>query len=409
MKSLDLVINIAFRNLWRNPKRTVITFTAIAVGVMSAVFLSALARGLSTGMAENAIKTLTGHIQIHAKGYLDDPLAELSMEPLDVVGEANLSNRGVLQRSTRIRIPAVVMSERESLGVTVVGISPKEETNLSFVGSAISSGRMLSDESEPSLVVGEDLLRVLKSEVGRRLVLVSQNAENQVVDRGFRVIGTFKAELRSTERSYVFVGRKVAQEWLNLGDKISEVVLKIEDADLAPEVAKDLGSRFPNLDIKPWQELEPLVTALRKVQDGFLIIWFFIVILAVSFGVVNTQLMAIFERTREFGIIMALGLTPKQLIVIVGVEASLLLGIGVIVGNFLGGLCFLLFQNGIDLTNFAAASEHLGFSRIIYPHFLYRDWIICDVLLLLVGMVGSLYPAWLASRLNPVKAISGRE
>lgn len=409
MKSLDLVINIAFRNLWRNPKRTVITFTAIAVGVMSAVFLSALARGLSTGMAENAIKTLTGHIQIHAKGYLDDPLAELSMEPLDVVGEANLSNRGVLQRSTRIRIPAVVMSERESLGVTVVGISPKEETNLSFVGSAISSGRMLSDESEPSLVVGEDLLRVLKSEVGRRLVLVSQNAENQVVDRGFRVIGTFKAELRSTERSYVFVGRKVAQEWLNLGDKISEVVLKIEDADLAPEVAKDLGFSFPNLDIKPWQELEPLVTALRKVQDGFLIIWFFIVILAVSFGVVNTQLMAIFERTREFGIIMALGLTPKQLIVIVGVEASLLLGIGVIVGNFLGGLCFLLFQNGIDLTNFAAASEHLGFSRIIYPHFLYRDWIICDVLLLLVGMVGSLYPAWLASRLNPVKAISGRE
>lgn len=407
MAQIGLIFGLAYRNLWRNPKRSLITFAAISIGVMSAVFLSALARGLSLGMAENAIKTLTGHIQIHAVGYLDDPNAEFGMTPIE--NDELLTMNGAIQHASRIRIPAVIMSERESLGVVIVGVSPNEEVGISFISGAINNGRMLEDEKDPGIVVGKDLLRVLKSDLDKRLVLISQNSTNQVVDRGFRVVGTFGAELQSTERSYVFVGRKVAQEWLSLNQKISEVVIKVDDADKAPSVAMSLQKQFPFLDVKPWQDLEPLVTALRKVQDGFLIIWFFIVILAVSFGVVNTQLMAIFERTKEFGVVMALGLTPKQLISIVGIEAFLILLIGLGVGNILSAFAFMVFSNGIDLTNFAAASEHLGFARIIYPHFVIRDWIICDLLLLLVGVLGSLYPAWLASRLDPVKAISGRE
>jgi ABC-type lipoprotein release transport system permease subunit len=375
---------------------------------MSAVLLSAFAKGLSYGMAENAIKTLTGHIQIHAHGYLDDPSAELSFSELNQKDLSALKSGGVEKIAFRIRIPAVATSERESAGVTIVGIDPQQESGMSFISDAVRQGEMIRHPAEPGVVVGRDLLRVLKTEIGRRIVIITQDATNKIVDRGFRIVGVFESELKSTEKGFIFMGVATAQEWLGLKDKVSEAVIRIESVKDSRPAAKKLGEILPELDVRPWQDIEPLITSLTQVHDGFLVIWFLIVIIAISFGVINAQLMSIFERTREFGVLMALGLKPKQLIVLVGMEAAVILIVGTVLGDILGALGYAYLNRGLDLSGFASASEHLGFARIVYPHFSLFDWTLCNVLLLVIGILGSLYPAYLASRLNPVEAISGR-
>jgi ABC-type lipoprotein release transport system permease subunit len=409
MRSVGILLTLALRSLSRNKGRSLITLAAISLGVMSAVVLSAFARGLSVGMAENAIKTLTGHIQIHSPGYLDDPTAELSFEKPSTELEQQLKEDGVVQIAHRIRVPAVATSERESVGVFIVGINPSEEVGISFISDALREGVALNNDDDNGIVVGRDLLRVLKTELGKRIVIITQDVNNKVIDRGFRIIGVFESELKSTEKGYIFMGRKTAQDWLGLDSKISETVLKVNSAKDAESSAIAIRQDAIGLDVKPWQDLEPLVTSLTRVHDGFLVIWFLIVIISIAFGVINAQLMSIFERTREFGVVMALGLKPRQLVLLVGLEAAVILIVGTIIGNLLGGLGYAYLNQGLDLSGFASASEHLGFTRIIYPHFSLADWVLCDGLLLGIGILGSLYPAWLASRLNPVAAISGRE
>ena len=408
MRTLLIMLTLAIRGLSRNYGRTLITLAVISVGVMSAVLLSAFARGISNGIAENAIRTLTGHIQIHAQGYLDDPTAELSFDELPSEVKSKIKAVGVEKIASRIRVPAVVSSERESAGVVIVGIDPNEESGVSFIEDGVKEGRNLNGLDDDGVVVGRDLLRVLKTEIGKRIVLITQDKDNKIVDRGFRIVGIFESELKSTEKGYVFMSRLGAQRWLNLIGKNSEVILKIASAKDARRYAKRIQAIVPELDVKPWQAVEPLVTALTKVHDGFLVVWFLIVITAIAFGVVNAQLMSIFERTREFGVLMALGLKPIQLVILIGLEAMVILSLGTMLGNLMGGLGYAYLNQGLDLSGFASASEHLGFTRVVYPYFNISDWILCNTLLLGIGIIGSMYPAWLASRLNPVEAISGR-
>ncbi len=405
---MPIILKLAFRNIWRNPKRSLITIGAISIGVWSAVTLSSIARGLSYGMADDAINNLVGHVQIHAPKYLDDPAAEFNFNISSSIVRDRLSSLKVRAVAERVRVPAVLLSERESVGVNLVGIDPQTEKSLSFIGDGVSEGLELMDQKDPGIIIGKRLKEILKTKLGNRVVLVTQDSNNSIVDRGFRIVGVFDAKLESTEKAFVFVGREVAQSFLNLEDGISEISLKLEDAEMVDAAIATLKMEFPEMEIDSWYVLEPLVIALRKVQDGFLIIWFFIVIVSVSFGVVNTQLMSTFERMREFGVMMALGLKPKRLLSMVTVESLMLLVIGLSMGNLMGAMNFFILSDGIDLSTFAAASEQLGFGKIVIPRFIARDWIQCSVLLVVIGLISTLYPAWKGSRYDPVTSISGR-
>ncbi|MDZ4787154.1 MAG: ABC transporter permease [bacterium] len=413
MKIFSLILPLAIRNLFRNKRRSFITILAISIGVGSAVLLSSIARGLSKGLAEDAVKTLLGHAQIHSPLYLKDPVAERSFEDLSEQMR-DLQNKNIISKWTsRVRVPGVILSERETFGINIVGINPKEEHGLSFIENAIVEGKFFTDIEDSGIIVGKKLLQRLKTQLGKRVVLVTQDYNNKIVDRGFKIVGIFDSGLESTENSYVFIGRKVAQNLLSLNNKISEISFFLpddyqEDDQIATGV-NTVNSYFPDHEVKAWWEIEPLAVALRQVQDGFLIVWFFVVIVSVSFGVINTQLMSVFERAREFGVMMALGTSPRLLLYIVSSEALFLLLIGMFFGNLIGVFGLYSLSSGIDLSGFAAASEHLGFSKLVLPRFVLRDWILCDGILIVLGFIGALYPAWKASRYEPVVAISGRE
>jgi ABC-type lipoprotein release transport system permease subunit len=402
---LPLLATLAWRNLWRNARRTAVLLFALALGVWSMVALAAIVRGSMEQHIRKEILNLTGHVQIHAPAYRDDPAVEHRFTPPPALVQV-LQRPPVTAWDARVRVPAVVQSERESAGVTLVGVDPARERGLSFIPGAVTEGRYLESPDDQGLLLGRKLAERLDTGLGRRVVLMSQDARNQVGDRGFRVVGIFDADPQAMETGYVFVGRGVAQRMLKIGGDISEIAVMTPDREHLGALLASLRERATGLDVAPWTELQPLLVLGEKVNNVVLLIWFAVVFAAMSFGLINTLLMAVFERTREFGLFQALGMPPRYILGQVLIESLILLGIGLILGNTLGWLSVYWLKDGIDLSAFAEGLELVGVSPVIYPALAAGDVITANLLVVVLGIAASLYPAWRASRHVPVEAIT---
>jgi ABC-type lipoprotein release transport system permease subunit len=405
-----MYLQMAWRNIWRNPRRTAVILTAVVIGVWSMIFLGALMRGIAVGMVKNGIDTLTGHIQVHHKGYRDDPAIENSMldhRAVDKALDAILPPGA--QWARRVRVNAIANNARHSSGVTLVGIDPPAEAGISFIGAAVSNGSYLSQEDSNGILIGQALLEKFETRVGRKLVLMSQDTGQEIASRAFRIVGVFRAEMESIEKQFVFVRQSAAQKMLKLGNGISEIAILLSDGYENRDVYQKLKAALPadQFEIHSWRELLPFQTAYLKILDGFMWFWFLVVFVAMGFGIVNTTLMAVFERMREFGLMKALGMKPWWILREVLVESFLLLVCGLIAGNLLGFLSiFALSGSGIDLSALAAGAEYAGMARIIYPAVAFKDVLVANLTVLLLGLLVSLYPAIKASRFTPVQALA---
>ena len=401
---------MAWRNVWRNPRRTIVILVAVIIGIWSMIFLGALMRGIAVGMVKNGIATLTGHIQIHHRGYRDDPSIENSMTDTRTLEKVLFEKLPPdAQWVRRVRVNAIANNARHSSGVTLVGIDPFAEANVSFIGSAVFKGRYLTPEEENGILVGEALLEKFETKMGRKLVLMAQDTEREIASRAFRIVGIFRSEMESTEKQFVFVSRSASQKMLKLGEGISEISILLADGAGTEDIAASLQSTLTAgpFEIHAWRELMPFQTAYLRILDGFMWFWFLVVFVAMGFGIVNTTLMAVFERMREFGLMKALGMKPWWILRAVLVESFLLLLCGILIGNSLGFLSiYALSGNGIDLTALAAGAEYAGMTRVIYPAVALKDVMVANLTVLLLGLLVSLYPAIKASRFTPVQALA---
>ncbi|OVE79888.1 hypothetical protein BVY02_02025 [bacterium J17] len=404
-KSL-LLLTLAFRNVFRNKRRSFLTFMAVAVGVWSSLSMSSFARGVSQQMFDDAIKAMTGHIQIHQVGYLEDPVVDYSFSEDIAPLNTYLQSDKIKSWAPRVRVPAVIMSERESTAVTLVGIDPEREKEVSFLYESMKEGEFFDSTNSKGIILGKAMLETLQTSQGKRVVVMAQDINGKVADLGLRVIGTFDAELESTEKLYALMSIEGLQSLIGLEGQVSEVALIVEDLSNLPQVEAEIKNIVPNLDVQPWTTLEPLILAIRNVQDGFLKLWFVVVIVAVVFGLVNTLFMAIFERSREIGLFRALGMDRGSVLLHVVFESVILLLLGMIVGNVAWLFTVQFFSSGIDLSRFAEGTQRFNVSSIIYPVVYLGDWVLSNILLVIFGIVSSLYPAWKASRSSVLSAMS---
>ncbi|MBX7144951.1 MAG: ABC transporter permease, partial [Oligoflexia bacterium] len=407
---LRVLLVLAWRNVLRYRRRSLVTLSAISLGIWSAVSLAALARGVSNQMVEDGIRNFLGHAQVHAPRYLDDPSVDYSFEPPLATTLLGSDVQEIKAWAPRVRVPVVASSERESTGVTLMGIDPQQERGLSFIMEANFDGRPLDSRADQGLIIGAKLAELLKTGLGKRIVVAGQAAKDsgfsqQVAQRGFRIVGIFRAELEATERSFVFTGLATAQALLGLGTRVSEIALLTpKNRDKVDAFVDSLRSRLPELDIRPWYTIEPMLRALVKVQGGFLYLWFFIVITVVCFGLVNTLYMGVIERIREFGLVQSIGMRPELLRWQVLIESVLLLALGALVGTAMSLLTVHLLSGGIDLAAFAKGTQFVGIRSQIYPFLRTDDLLLVNALVLLMGLLSSMLPAMRASSLQPAQA-----
>lgn len=403
-----MLMTIAWRNLWRNHRRSLIMLAAIAIGLWGMIWMTALMRGMVDQMIDDAISTLSGHIQIHAEGYLDDPSIEHVLPGVaqNPQLETVLNSQQVTAWSQRIRVPGVVRSERDVYGITLVGIDPQQEQGLSFIADSVTEGQYLESVDDKRVLLGRKLVERLETKLGRRIVLMSQDPDNNIAERGFRIGGIYDTDLQATETSYVFAGIETVRKMLQMGSGVSEISLLGHDYRDLDELAIEVRTAAGTAETKTWLQLDPYMASMLDVMDGFIFVWFGIIFLSLSFGLINTLLMAVFERTRELGLIQALGMPPGNILFMVLIESLIMLVIGLIAGNLLSWLTILPIQDGIDISGVAEGLEWAGMSSTLLPAVKTSDVVLANAIVLVLGVAASLFPAWRASRKVPVEAIT---
>jgi len=402
----SLLSVLAWRNLWRHPRRTIIMLATITLGVWMMLITAAIMRGMVEQQISDSIANLTGHIQIHNPKYRDDPAIENSMTINKNAIDELMKDPEVKQLSLRIRLPAVVASERETAGVTLVGIDPSREKGLSFIAHAVYDGRYLQDSNDTGIIIGKHLAERLETGLGKRIVLMSQDSDNEVADRGFRIVGIYRADLQATEMAYAFTGLNTARSMLKMGEQVSEVSLVSNQKEKLTGLAQKIRKEFPHMEVKTWQQLLPLLVSALALYDSILIIWYLIIFIAMSFGLVNTLLMAVFERTREIGLFQALGMQLRFIIVQILIESLILLALGLVLGNLFSWISILSLSGGIDLSAFARGMEWIQIGSLLIPILEVKDIFISNALVIVLGLIASLYPAIRAARAVPVEAIT---
>jgi ABC-type lipoprotein release transport system permease subunit len=382
---------------------------AVVIGVWSMIFLGALMRGMIEDMIENGIATLTGHIQVHRKGYRDDPVINTSIEdPRAVQGALHEVLPSTARWTSRVRVNAIASNARHSDGVTLVGINPETEAKVSFIGTGVVQGRYLKPVDTNGIVVGRALVEKFETKLGRKLVLMSQDTSGEIASRSFRIVGVFMAEMEATEKQFVFVTMPAAQQMLKLQKGISEVSIILKDQGETDRVTNVLKEALPSTyEVHSWRELLPLLSAYLRLFDGFMWLWYLVVFIAMGFGIVNTMLMAVFERIREFGLFKALGMRPWWIIKEVLAESFFLMVIGITIGDIIGFLSVLaLSSHGINLSALAAGAEFFGMTRVLYPVVSARDVAMANSVVFILGLLVSVYPAVKAARFTPVEALA---
>ncbi len=404
-----MYFQLAWRNIWRNPRRTFVIISAVVIGVWSMVFLSAFSRGMLASMLDNGKSVLIGDIQIHNKEYRVDPSIDNSMGNPDKI-------RAVLDRTLpegavfteRIKVSAYVSNARHSTGAVLVGIDPENEKKISFIGRSVAKGEYLDKKDIRGILVGEALLEKFDTKIGKKLIIMTRDKNGKIASKAFRIRGVFNAEMEATEKQFLFITMTGARKLLNMEKGISEISIVLNSEPMVEKTAAALKNRLdPKLfKVETWKDLLPMLKAYVEIFNGFMYIWYVVVFVAMGFGIVNTSLMAVFERVREFGLLRALGLKPWSVMRSVLTESIFILLIGIIAGNLLGYVSVLLMaDNGLDLAMFGKGSEFFGMSRVIYPILTMFDVMNVNLVIFFLGAVVSLYPAFRASRITPVEAM----
>ena len=407
MNTFRVLMMLAWRNLWRNHRRTVIMLAAVAVGVWAMIFMTALTQGMVNQMVKDGISALPGHVQVHHPDYRDDPNINNLIPTPDSDLKAKFVAAGFEQWATRIKVPAVISSERESRGVTLLGIDPARERDLTFIDYDDIDGRFLEGPDDNGIVIGRKLADTLDTEVGKRIVLMSQDPDNDIADRGFRVVGLFGANIQSYEEIYVFAGKETIQRLLKVGDYVTEAVAMGNDyRNVDPVYEKVLEFVDDGVVVNRWTELDSYLGTMLAVMDGFVLVWVIVIFLALSFGLVNTLVMAVFERIREIGLMLALGMRPSSILGQIVIESMLLLVIGLALGDALAWASIGALKGGIDVSIVAEGMEMMGAASVLYPQLRIEDVVLANGVVLILGFFASLSPAWRASRYQPIEAIT---
>lgn len=404
-----LFMRQAVRNTRRNVWRSTITVVEIAIGTAALLFMWAFIDGIAEQMIDNSTRYLTTHLQVHQAGYQREPSPSLTLDDDDAVIQA-LRSQGVreMQVSRRLEGGALASFGDKSRGVDVLGVDPQTEPEVTTLHKTIREGRFFSDQDQEGAVIGARLAEALGMREGDEIVLVTQGADGSLGAGKYRVTGIFRTHMDAFDSHLVLLPLPAAQALFATGDQVTSVVARLSERRDVPGLLSELRARIGSThEVLDWQALLPQVRqaiTIHRIVGAILVIVTFLVVAA---GIANTVLMSVMERTREFGVMMALGTSPGQIMRVVLYEAFLLGLAGVAAGCAIGLAVIAYFAHvGINLESYVAAVETMhGLNPVIFPMISWSRGGMVAVALLTTALCAALYPAVRAARLTPVNAI----
>jgi len=406
---MRLYLRLAWRNIWRHRRRTVIVVIAISMSLWLMMFYDGFVAGFNNAIYGNAIKFLGGNIQIHAEGYKDNssrtPLLPLSDDKAAVKSALAIPN--VVAASRRIITGGLATTREGAFPVSITGIEPEAEQPVSLPAQNITSGRYLSADDADSVLIGQGLASAMDVQVGERFTIAGQSTHEQMRQRTVTVVGIYDLGMGEIEKRSVFMSLKEAQDLYGLPDQSTEVVVTLEKLGEEPSVIVKLEKTLPGYEIASWETNFPELKAALATKGKAMDIFGFIIILVAGIGIMNLLMMAVYERTREIGLMGAMGLKPRQISLLFILEGTMMglvgLAAGIATGIVLNGL---MGSVGFDFTSFSTITEYAALiNERVYPTLGLEKILSRALPILIISVLASLYPAFEASRREPADAL----
>jgi len=403
------LLKIAWRNVWRQRRRTFLIATAMGVIMSLLVLFDGVIVGFEQSIYGNAIQLLGGNIQVHAPGFNeatgDNPLLPLA-DPDGVVRAAE-SHPDTVAAAKRIITGGLVTNREGAFAVSIVGVETDKESRISPVAENISAGRYLNPDDGDMIVIGQGLAAAMDITVGDRITMAGGALHDQTRQRTMTVVGIYDVGVPSVEKSTIYLSLAEAQTLFGLDGQVTEVVISLKQIGQESPVVAQINEQMPGYEVDTWvnsmPELKQTMDMKTSVMDAFGVI----MLAVAAIGILNLLTMAVFERTREIGIVGALGLKPREITLMFLLEGILIGVIGAVLGTILG-LVFtgLLGTVGIDYTQFADLTEYTALiTGKIYPELVPLKVLNHAITLAVIAALAALYPAREAARREPAEAL----
>jgi ABC-type lipoprotein release transport system permease subunit len=407
MMTIAKFFTIAYRNLVRNGRRTVLTALVVALGLVVAMSFSALLDGMLVSMLADNIRVSTGHLQIRNKNYETDKTSLLYQDLLKD-GETLAAQAEVLpevQSAAPVLWNGGLLSTpQESLGVEIVGIDPNDAFHAP-IREGIAAGEYLKSNDRGRILVGQRLAKEMGITVGQRVSVAARDANGQGQEKIFTVAGLVDTGFPGIDQNRVILPLAEAQSFSGVGNRVSSIIVMLHDQEDAARVAAKLQG--PDTQVLTWEDLNSLLLQSWEVGIVYYYVLYAIVFLVVAALIANTLLMSVFARAREIGILASLGMNRSQILLLFLVEGILLGLLGTAVGWVLGlgAVSYLTFV-GIPIpAETVSLVEGFAFGTTMYGGFAPDQFVILSLMLLVIVALVSLYPAWYAARMEPVEAL----
>lgn len=406
---MNLFLRLAWRNIWRHRRRTIILVISVGFTMAMMMMYDGLVDGFQDAIYTNAIRVLGGNIQVHAEGYRSkvEQMPILPLKNEQEVLKAAKAQPQVISAVRRITTGGMATNHEGAFAVTILGIEPETETNFSLVPGKTNEGRFLKADDLDSIVIGKGLAIAMDATIGDQITLVGKATHQQMRKRTMTITGIYDLGMRDIEKRTVYISLAEAQDLYGLTGQITEVAISIKELGKEQPVVSAIEKTVKGVEVDSWQTNYPELESALSTKSGVMNIFSIILLVIAGIGIMNLLLMAIFERTREIGVLGALGLKPRQISILFLLEGAMMGLVGAAFGVALGlAVNVLLGKVGFDYSQFASMTEYTALiSGRVYSSLGVGKLVSRLVTVIIISILASFYPAHEASLNDPAVSL----
>lgn len=401
-----MLLKISWRNIWRNKGRSFVVIGSIIVGIWALIFMVGFMNGFMVSYVNGAIKNEISHIQIHNPEFKKDYDIRYTIPQGNEVADKVMEYAEVVAVSPRSITNGMISSARKASGVRIYGVIPNLENQVTHHDSLIVEGDYFQSTFRNPVVIGKKLADELKVSVRSKIVLTFHDKEQNLSAGAFRVVGIIDTTSPVINGSAAFVRRDDLNKIMGFSNDVHEIAIFLTNPELVDTVKSQMNSSYADLQIESWREISPELELFLSMTDSFLWVLIGIIMIALIFGIINSMLMAVLERFREIGMLMAVGMNKVRIYFMIVIETVLLSLVGGPLGIVIALLTMKgLNQTGIDLSDYSEGLREFGYSSILYPVVDSSIYLIVTIGVVITAILGALYPAYKAIKLNPIEAL----
>ena len=400
---------LAWRNIWRSPTRSLIVMGAVAIGIWALLFLLGFSQGMISSYIKSAIENQTSHLQVHNTAFLKDKEVKYFVDNSDSVLNAIQSYEQVDKAAIRTISNGMITTANGARGINIKGVRPKEEAAISNLDGKIIDGKYFDEDSRNPIIISQELADKLNTKLRKKVILTFQTPNGEPTQASFKIKGIYSTGNGQLDQAFVYVRSADLNRLLGVDEKAGhEIAVLLKDIEELGDFTTVLKEASDSIKyaIQPYYKISPQLKLFNDQMSISTGIMTFIIMFALIFGIINTMLMAVLERTKELGMLMAIGMNKGKVFLTIVFETLMLAIVGAPIGMLLGWITITLTgKSGINMSMYQKGLEQFGMSGTVYPSLTPDTYVTVGVAIAITALLASIYPARKAVKLRPVEAL----